>query len=144
MNPDRRVLAIDLGDARIGLAVSDALGITAQPLETLPSAGTRKDLAAICARVEEHDVGTVVIGLPLLLSGKDGERATAARRIAERLRQRLPGTEVELLDERLTTREAERTMVAGGVRRARRKQRRDALAAVLILQGYLDAQGAGA
>ena len=78
------------------------------------------------------------------MSGEEGNRAAAARRTAERLRQRLPDTRIELWDERLTSREAERTMVAGGARRSRRKTRRDALAAVLILQGYLDAREARA
>lgn len=135
-----RVLAIDLGDVRIGLALSDPLGITAQPLPTLRSTGTRNDLTRICAVIQAHEVRTVVVGLPLLLSGADGVRAVAARRIAERLRGRLPGTAVELWDERLTSREAERTMIAGGARRGKRKQTIDALAAVLILQAYLEAR----
>lgn len=137
-----RVLAVDLGDVRIGLALSDSLGIIAQPLDTLRAVGARADANAICRVVEEHEVTTVVIGLPLLMSGEEGSRATAARAFAERLRRRLHGVSVELWDERLTSVSAQRTMVAGGTRRARRKQKADALAAMLILQGFLDARSA--
>jgi len=135
-----RVLALDLGEARIGLALSDPLGITAQPLGFLKRVGPRKDLAAIEELVREHDVTAVVIGLPRLLSGSEGAKATEAREVAARLERRLAGVPVELWDERLTTVEAERTLVAGKVRRGRRRERVDSLAAALILQGYLEAR----
>ena len=134
-----RVLAVDLGEKRIGLALSDPLRVTAQPLSVEPAIGPRKDVSRICELVVENDVDTVVVGLPLLLSGEEGENAAQARAFRDRLAARLPGVRVELWDERLTTAEAERVMVAADVRRRRRKQKIDALAAVLILQSFLDA-----
>lgn len=135
----KRLLALDLGSVRIGVALSDSLGVTAQPLETIKRVGPRKDLQRICELVGDNEVGVVVIGLPLLLSGEEGEKAAEAREFADKLGRRLPaGVEVELWDERLTTVEAERTMLSGNVRRDKRKRNMDALAAVLILQGYLD------
>jgi putative Holliday junction resolvase len=135
-----RVLAIDLGEARIGLALSDPLGLTAQPLQTLSRVGLRRDLQYIAEIVGQHDVNTVVLGLPRLLSGEEGSAAEAARAFGRRLEGRLPGVALELWDERLTTALAERTMISGRVRRARRKKKVDALAALLILQSFLDAR----
>ena len=141
MNPSSgRILALDLGDVRIGLALSDPLGITAQPQPPLERIGPRRDLARVADLVREHDVSTVVIGLPLLLSGRDGTRATEARDYAERLRRRLTTVRIELWDERLTSRQAERELIAGGVRRGKRRKVVDGMAAALILQGYLDAR----
>lgn len=141
-DPQGRVLALDLGSKRIGLALSDPLGITAQPLGTLERVGPRRDLRAVAELVREHGVSTVVVGLPKLLSGEEGSAAAEAREVAEQLRRRLAGVRVELWDERLTTVEAERTLVAGNVRRRRRRERVDRLAAALILQGYLEARAA--
>jgi putative Holliday junction resolvase len=135
-----RLLGIDLGEARIGLALSDPLGLTAQPLEPLVRTALRRDLRRLAELISSNDVVTVVVGLPLLLSGAEGEAARRAREFADALRRRTPGTEVVLWDERLTTAEAERTMIQGGVRRRRRRRVVDGLAAVLILQGYLEAR----
>jgi putative Holliday junction resolvase len=135
-----RVLALDLGEVRIGLALSDPLGITANPLEPLMSAGVRKDLERVVGLVGEHGVVTVVVGLPLLLSGEEGQGAAAARRFAARLRERLGDVDVELWDERLTTVQAERTLIAANVKRRKRRQVVDGLAAVLILENYLDSR----
>jgi putative Holliday junction resolvase len=135
-----RALGIDPGSVRIGLALSDSLGMTAQPLEYLERVGSRRDLNNISEIVREHDVRAVVIGLPLTLAGEEGPAASASRELAEGLKRRLPGVCIELWDERLTTVQAERTMVVGKVRRAKRRQRIDSLAAALILQSWLDAQ----
>lgn len=141
-----RSLALDLGDVRIGTALSDPLGITAQPLGTIARVGPRKDLQRIDELIREHDVRTVIVGYPLLMSGEEGERAVAAREFAEQLRRRSGRLEVELWDERLTTVQAERTMISGGASRRQRRKRADTVAAVLILQSYLDSrslQGGG-
>jgi putative Holliday junction resolvase len=138
-----RVLAVDLGEQRIGLALSDPLRITAQPLETLRCVGPRKDLQAIVDRARQHDVARIVVGLPLLLSGEEGAKAADAREVAERLRRRLRDVPVELWDERLTTVQAERAMIEGNVRRRARRKRVDTVAAALILQSYLDARSTG-
>ena len=133
-----RILAIDLGQARIGLALSDPLGITAQPLETLQRVGPRRDLQTLAERVQAAEACTVVVGLPRLMSGEEGTQARHAREFAQRLGRRIPGVRVVFWDERLTTVQAERTMISGKVRRARRRRIVDGLAAVLILQGFLD------
>ncbi len=136
--PRGRVLALDLGQVRIGLAISDELGITAQPAGFLARAGNRADLEAIARLVEEHGVARVVVGHPLLLSGEEGTRAREARETSERLGKALP-VPVELWDERLTTAQAERALIGGGVRRAKRRKVIDSMAAVLILQSWLEA-----
>jgi putative Holliday junction resolvase len=143
VSEDSRFLALDLGDVRIGVALSDPLALTAQPLETIRRVGPRKDLHRICELVRDKQAGCVIVGLPLLLSGEEGTKAVEAREFAEQLRRRLPGVQVELWDERLTTAEAERTMLTDNVSRKKRRERMDALAAVLILQSYLDSRGAG-
>ena len=137
-----RVLGLDLGQVRIGVALSDPLGCTAQPLRVLKRVGPRKDHHAIAELAREHEVQTIVVGLPLQLSGDESEGSASARESSEKLKQRLPKVELVLWDERLTTVEAERSMVSGNVRRSRRKQIVDALAAVLILQNYLDSRDA--
>jgi putative Holliday junction resolvase len=135
-----RVLGVDPGSVRIGLALSDPLGLTAQPIEHLEHVGSRRDLNNIAERVRANDVRTVVIGLPLTLAGEDGEAALAAREMAAGLRRRLPDVRIELWDERLTTVQAERTMIGGNVSRKKRRRQIDSLAAALILQSWLDAQ----
>jgi putative Holliday junction resolvase len=135
-----RVLALDLGDARIGLALSDPLGITAQPVGKIDSRGVAADLRRIRALIDEHQAVEVVVGLPLRLSGEAGPRAEQAREFARRLAESVPRVSVELWDERLTTAEVERAMIRGNVRRRRRREVIDSLAAVLILQSYLDAR----
>ncbi|HVQ27658.1 MAG TPA: Holliday junction resolvase RuvX [Planctomycetota bacterium] len=135
-----RALGIDLGTVRIGLAVSDPGGSIALPLETVERIGPRQDLERIARRVREVEACAVVVGLPKLLSGEEGEQAAAAREFAERLSRRLGDVPVALWDERLTTVEAERTMISGGVSRRRRKASVDPMAAALILQGWLDAR----
>lgn len=132
-----RLLALDYGSRRIGLAVSDPLGITAQPMPAVKREGDRKDIEAIAAVAEERKVSTIVIGLPLLPDGLEGTQAERVRRFAGKLRERL-GLPVETWDERMTTVQAERHLIAAGVRREARREVRDSLAAVLILQSALD------
>ncbi len=141
-----RILALDLGDVRIGLALSDPLGITAQPLPHLTAGklGTRRLAGKVAQEARRREAVEVVIGLPLLLSGEEGVRAEKAREFAETLQPMLPGVVVHLWDERLSTVEVERVMIAGNVRRDRRRQKVDSLAAVLILQGFMDARSAAA
>jgi putative Holliday junction resolvase len=142
--PAGRLLALDLGEARIGLALSDLLGLTAQPLPALQRVGPRKDLQKLGALVREHQVATVVVGLPLKLSGEEGPQAVAAREFAARLERHVGRARVVMWDERLTTVQAEREMIRGDVRRRKRRQHVDSMAAALILQSYLEARGAAA
>jgi putative Holliday junction resolvase len=138
-----RALGIDPGEVRIGLALSDPLRITAQPVDHLPRVGSRRDLNNIAEFCREHEVHTVVIGLPLTLAGAEGPAAAASRAMAEGLSRRLPKARIELWDERLTTVQAERLMLDADVKRKRRRQKIDSLAACLILQSWLDANPEG-
>ena len=137
---EARILAVDLGDVRVGVALSDPMGWTAQPLSTIAAKAEGGPVRAVGALVREHDVATVVVGLPLHLSGEEGERARLSRAFAARLANEVPDVEIVLWDERLTSHEAERLMVDGGVGRKRRRGRVDEVAAALILQSYLDAR----
>lgn len=135
-----RVLGLDYGTKTVGVAVSDALMITAQPVETITRKSAnklRQTLARIEAIVEEYEVEKVVLGYPKNMNNTIGERAEACEAFKEDLERRT-GLPVILWDERMTTVESERVLMAGGVRRENRKAVIDQMAAVLILQGYLD------
>lgn len=136
-----RVLAVDLGDVRIGLAISDPRARVATPLETLP-VDDPDDLdgvvAAIAAVADDRGVARFVVGLPRALSGREGRPAQRARAIAERL-EASTGCPADLWDERFSTVEAERSMLEQGAKRRERRAAVDRVAATLILQSYLDA-----
>jgi len=134
-----RTMGLDVGTRTVGVAVADALGLTAQPLETVRRKSLRMDLEALGAIAREHEVSRVVVGLPLNMDGSEGPRALASRKFAEVLEQSL-GLPVELWDERLTTAEAQRVLLAANLSRARRKEVVDTLAASIIFQGGLDAR----
>jgi len=132
-----RILGIDLGEKRIGLAVSDPLNLIAQGVPTLTGLSEKQAVAAIGAIVGERAVARIVLGLPLNMNGSEGPQARNARRFGEDLRRalRIP---VDFWDERLTSRSAERVLLEADMSRRRRKLIRDRLSAQLILQGYLD------
>jgi putative Holliday junction resolvase len=132
-----RVLALDLGERRIGVAMSDAAGTLAMPLTTLKAAPRQQALAQIVALVQEHTVDEVVVGLPLTMSGEVGFQAQIVRAFAAELEQRLEQP-VYLFDERLTTVVADQMMRELGIKPDKRKARVDELAASIILQDYLD------
>ena len=133
------VLGLDFGERRIGVAASDALGITARPLSVIERESRREDIARIGELASRRKVKVIVVGLPLNMDGSAGPAARRARRFAAALRREL-GLEVEEWDERLSTVEAERALVVSDERRARRREVRDGVAAALILQSYLDAR----
>jgi putative Holliday junction resolvase len=133
-----RYLALDVGERYIGVAVSDALNITAQGLGTLKRSSLERDLAQLADYTAEYDVTTFVVGYPKNMNGTLGERAVASQAFAGLLQEHFPGKTAVLWDERLTTVAAEKTLLEAGVRRQKRKKVIDKLAAVLILQGYLD------
>jgi putative Holliday junction resolvase len=137
-----RILALDLGTKRIGLALSDPLGITAQGLPTLERANIRKDLAALDALAREHEVRLFLIGHPLNMRGDEGRQAAYVREFADRLAE-WTGIEVRLWDERLTSVEAERILKQSGISIEKRAKAVDRLAAVLLLGSFLQS-GAGA
>lgn len=132
-----RILAIDLGARRIGLALSDELGWTAQGLPTIERRNRQADLDALAGLISRHTVRLVIAGNPLRLSGEAGAGSREAALFAERL-QRRTGVEVRLWDERLTTRQASRVLRSSGVSIAKRAKAIDRLSAVLLLQNYLD------
>ena len=134
-----RVLGLDYGSRRIGVAVSDPLGLTVQPLRSIRREGDRKDVAAIGHLAAELGVTSVVLGLPLLLNGDEGPAAVRARAFGERLSAEtsLP---VTMWDERLTTAQSERHLIASGVRREERKEIRDSLSALFLLQSALESR----
>lgn len=131
-----RVLAIDLGTKNIGTAVSDSLGITVRPVETIRASGLRRDLERLKFLVEDLEVEAVVVGVPLRMDGSQGDAAAKAERFAERLRERLR-VPVYTQDERLTSYEAEQMMIERGFRRDERRARSDEFAAMIILQDFL-------
>ncbi|MGN8886086.1 Holliday junction resolvase RuvX [uncultured Blautia sp.] len=135
-----RVLGLDYGSKTVGVAVSDPLGLTAQRLETIwrkQENKLRKTLAQVEELVKEYEVERIVLGYPKNMNNTVGERAEKALEFKEMLERRI-GIPVIMWDERLTTVEADRTLIEAGVRRENRKQYLDGLAAVFILQGYLD------
>jgi putative Holliday junction resolvase len=134
-----RILALDLGKRRIGLALSDPLGITAQGLPTLERKNIREDLAALSQIAAEHEVRFILIGHPLHMSGREGRQAEYTREFAERLRTRT-GLEVKFWDERLTTVEAQRVLRESGIGIQKRAKAVDRLAAQILLQSFLAAQ----
>jgi putative pre-16S rRNA nuclease len=133
-----RTLGVDLGERRIGLALSDEDGIVASPLATVERTGDRAAVREIARVVREREVDEVVLGLPLRLDGTEGPAAAAAQAFAERLRAEIDRP-VHLWDERMTTVLAERAMIEGGARRGERKEKIDRVAAALLLQSFLDA-----
>lgn len=135
--PEVRILALDVGEKRIGLAVSDPLGITAQGLGVLHRQDRESDLARLLALAREYHVQEIVVGLPRHMDGRPGKAVPEILELARTLGEAL-GVTVSPWDERLTTSEAERVLVQADVSRRRRRQVVDKLAAVLILQGYLD------
>ena len=132
-----RVLAIDFGSVRVGLAVSDALGLTAQGLPTLVRTTNESDLAGIAQIAADYSVARVIVGHPISHSGEQTQMSRRAARFADRLRARL-GLPVELWDERLTSLEADRVLRESGTDRRRQPGARDRVAAQILLQSYLD------
>ena len=135
-----RVMGLDYGSKTVGVAISDPLGLTAQGVETIwrkQENKLRQTLARIEELISEYQVKRIILGYPKNMNNTIGERALKSLEFKEKLEGRT-GLPVVMWDERLTTAEAERTLMETGVRRENRKQYLDQMAAVLILQGYLD------
>lgn len=138
MSARRRVLGVDYGHVRIGLAVSDAERRIASPLMTRQRAGSERDAAFFRTLVEEEEIGQIVIGLPVHLDGREGQKAVEARGFGRWLGQ-TTSLPIVFWDERFTTVEAESALWSAGLTHKRRKERRDRVAAQILLQAYLDA-----
>ncbi len=130
-------MGLDPGGRRIGVALSDPTGLLASAYTVIRRTTHERDLEAIRRIAQEHDVERVVVGLPLPLSGRDGDEAARARKFGESVAEAL-GLPVELVDERLSSVEAERQLEQSGVRRDKWRDKLDAVAAAVVLQGYLD------
>lgn len=134
-----RALGVDVGTVRVGLAVSDPDGLVATPLETVDAGDVGEDLADRLQSVaESYECDTVVVGLPRGMHGRDTASTAWARKVAATLRSR--GLHCTLWDERLSSAEAERVLLDAGRGRTQRRAERDQVAAVIILQGWLDSQ----
>lgn len=133
-----RKLALDVGDVRIGLALSDITGIIASGYETYTRKGVPQDYEYIRDFIIKNSVDGVVLGLPVNMDGSEGPRVRITRQFGEELKDFIPNIPMTFLDERLTTVQAERMLIEGGVRREKRKKVIDKVAATLILQAYLD------
>lgn len=136
--PLGRWMGLDVGRRRIGIALSDPLGVTAQPLEVLRCQGVPHDVRRIAELVLEHDVIEIVVGLPLRTDGTRGPEAEYVEAFKEALEHVVPDVPIHLWDERFTTHQAERDLIAQGVRGPRRRQVVDMAAAALILQSFME------
>ena len=137
-----RIMGLDYGSKTVGVAISDALGLTAQGIEIIRRTQEnklRQTLARIEALVKEYEVTAIVLGFPKNMNNTIGDRAEKSLAFKEMLERRT-GLEVFMWDERLTTVEANRTLIEGGVRRENRGKYVDKLAAIFILQGFLDSK----
>lgn len=133
-----RIIALDVGDKTIGIAVSDELCITAQGVEVIRRTTLDKDISRLAELVEQYNIETFLIGLPKNMNGTIGPRGELVQKFAEELGERFSTKKIVLWDERLSTVAAEKALIAADVTRAKRRKVIDKMAAVFILQGYLD------
>jgi len=136
-----RILALDHGTVRIGVAVSDELKMIASPLEYIPAERLETVLERVCDIITQKDVGQIIVGMPRNMDGSYGPAAEAVRAFVERLRAALT-LPIRTWDERLTSAQANRMLIEGNVRRKDRKQVVDKMAAAILLQSYLDSGAA--
>lgn len=138
-----RIMALDVGDKTIGVAVSDELQITAQGLTTIERVGIKKDTSVVMSLIKEHNCSAVIVGLPINLDGSDSVQTEKVREFFDKLTNKLKSqgmadVKLDYYDERFTTKIAENVLIQGDVRRDKRKDVIDKQAAVIILQGYLE------
>ena len=133
-----RYLSLDVGDKTVGIAVSDPLGLTAQGVKTILRTSNKKDIAEIGDLISQYEVEKLIIGLPKNMNGTEGERCEIVRKFAAKIFAAYPEVEQIFWDERLSTVAAEKSLIAADVSRKKRKKVIDKMAAVYILQGYLD------
>ncbi|MBP2652980.1 MAG: Holliday junction resolvase [Firmicutes bacterium] len=136
-----RILALDVGDKTIGVALSDELLLTAQGLEVIKRTSLDRDVVRLNQIVSDYAVSVIVIGLPKNMNGTIGPRGESIKEFAAQMADEFPELQIKLWDERLSTVAAERSLIAADVSRAKRKKVIDKMAAVFILQGYLDSLG---
>ena len=134
----QRILGLDVGDRTVGVAASDLLLMTAQGVETIRRETLEKDLARLGELMREYDAVRLVVGLPRNMNGTEGDRCEIVRAFAEEIKKALPEADIVFWDERLSTVAAAKSLIQADVSRKKRKKVIDKMAAVFILQGYLD------
>ena len=134
----QRILGLDVGDRTVGVAASDLLLMTAQGVETIRRETLEKDLARLGELMREYDAVRLVVGLPRNMNGTEGDRCEIVRAFAEEIKKAQPEAEIVFWDERLSTVAATKSLIEADVSRKKRKKVIDKMAAVFILQGYLD------
>ena len=134
----QRILGLDVGDRTVGVAASDLLLMTAQGIETIRRETLEKDLARLGELMHEYDAVRLVVGLPRNMNGTEGDRCEIVRAFAEEIKKALPEADIVFWDERLSTVAAAKSLIQADVSRKKRKKVIDKMAAVFILQGYLD------
>jgi len=138
MQEIKRCLALDIGDKTIGMAISDLLGITAQGLDTIHRQSNKEDIKSLGKIINDYDIGVLVIGLPKNMNGTEGDRCQLVRDFAKKIGNVYPNLEINFWDERLSTVAAEKSLIEADISRRKRKKVIDKMAAVHILQGFLD------
>ena len=133
-----RIIALDVGDRTIGIAVSDELMFTAQGVETIRRTSLDRDLKRLSELMEQYETNTLLVGLPKNMDGTIGVRCEIVKAFTQEITNVMPETKIIFWDERLSTVAASRSLIAADVSRAKRKKVIDKMAAVFILQGYLD------
>ncbi len=134
----QRILGLDVGDRTVGVAASDLLLMTAQGVETIRRETLEKDLSRLDELMREYDATKLVVGLPRNMNGTEGERCEVVRTFADAIKEKRPDAEIVFQDERLSTVAATKSLISADVSRKKRKKVIDKMAAVFILQGYLD------
>ena len=134
----QRILGLDVGDRTVGVAASDLLLMTAQGVETIRRETPDKDLSRLDELMREYDATQLVVGLPRNMNGTEGERCEVVRAFADAIKEKRPDAEIVFWDERLSTVAATKSLIMADVSRKKRKKVIDKMAAVFILQGYLD------
>lgn len=134
---NHRKMGVDYGDKRIGIALTDALCIISSPYEVYPNKGEEDALNHLVELVKKYNVDGIAMGLPINMDGTEGERALIHRQFGEKL-EKLSNVKVSFIDERLTSAEAEEILISSGVRREKRKELIDKIAAQIILQTYMN------
>ena len=135
-----RSMGLDVGDRTIGIAVSDLLALTAQGVEVIRRTSPQADFARLTVLCQEYEVGTIVVGLPKNMNGTIGPRGELVQEFAAQLREQLPDVKIVFWDERLSTVAAEKALIEADVRRNKRRKVIDKMAAIIILQGWMDLQ----
>ncbi len=135
-----RSMGLDVGDRTIGVAVSDLLALTAQGVEVIRRTSPQADFARLAVLCQEYEVGTIVVGLPKNMNGTLGPRGELVQEFAAQLQEQLPEAKIVFWDERLSTVAAEKALIEADVRRNKRRKVIDKMAAIIILQGWMDLQ----